>query len=90
MKLRLKEKPEQLCASNQFNVNSVNEIIVIYLPEGDTSSDFIKNYDVYLETLKDWKDMRQAFGDKDLIMNSHFTSFFEPTTEEDRQRGFSL
>lgn len=51
---------------------------------------FIRDLEVWVEALPEWKDMRQAFKDKDLIIDNHNTCFFEPTLEEDRERGFTL
>lgn len=90
MKLRHKYK-YFLAQSSEFNLSCLGEILITYLPDGDRDSDYIKNYEVYLERNKaEWKDMIQAFKDHDLITNVHNTVFFEPSTREDRERGLTL
>ena len=44
----------------------------------------IKDFDVWLESKQEWKDMAQAFRDKDLIIDNYNTIFFEPKTQEDK------
>jgi len=72
-----------------FNTHSINEIIV-YFFDGSADSDFIKEYDVWLEKRQEWKDLNKAFQDKDVITDTYNTSFFEPSTEDDRLRGYIL
>jgi len=88
MKLREK-KTKKDCFSSNFNIHSLNEIIVGW-PDGNRDSDYISNYDVWIEALSEWKDMRRAFRDKDIITNNYNDFFFEPRNKEDRERGFTL
>jgi len=50
---------------------------------------YIKDLDVWLEQKQEWKDMKQAFRDHDLITDNYNKYFFEPRNEEERKRGFS-
>ena len=75
--------------SNRFNIHGLSEIIIGH-PDYGSDSAFIKDFDVFLESKQEWKDMSQAFKDHDLIVDNYNTSFFEPKTEEDRMRGFTL
>jgi len=85
MKVRYKKTGSEAYAySRNFNVNAIGEVLT-----GDDSS-LIAELDVYLEALGQWKDMRRAFRDKDLIIDNYNTCFFEPTSEEDRERGYTL
>lgn len=68
--------------SSRFNVHALSEVDV-----GDDSA-FFDELDVFLESTGEWKDMRQAFKDRDLIPNDHNTHFAEPRTDADRQRGW--
>jgi len=58
---------------------------------------FFKELDVFIEATSKvtgkqigWKDLRAAFKDKDLIVDNFNTHFFEPVSEEDRERGWAL
>ena len=88
MKVRSKDT-KKTWYSYKFNTHGLSEIIVQH-PDYGVDSAFIKHFDVYLESTKQWKDMRQAFKDKDLIVDNYNTLFFEPKTEEDRKRGYTL
>ena len=59
------------------------------VPTGDDTV-YIQDLDVYLPALGAWKDMAQAFRDKDLITDDYNTYFLEPPTPEDRERGYLL
>lgn len=83
MRIRYKKSGTE-ASSSRFNIHAIGEVLT-----GDDSP-FIKELDVYLEATGEWKDMSQAFEDGDIIVNNHNTSFFEPPTEEDRQRGYTL
>lgn len=80
------KKTGALGSSSTFNVSALNEIIVGF-ETGDMDSDYITNYDVFVNG--EWKDMKQAFKDHDLITDNYNTGFFEPRTEEDRVRGYA-
>jgi hypothetical protein len=78
-----------LGASSKFNTHAMSEIIVFFA-DGDCSSDFISEYEVFLEARQEWKDMSQAFEDRDIIVDNYNTYFFEPKSEEDKIRGYAL
>ena len=87
MKIKLK-KTDQVGSSSNFNTHSVSEILVSFNDWYDT--DYIKNYDVWLEQSHQWKDLGEAFKSHDVITDNYNTVFFEPTNEQDRARGFAL
>lgn len=93
MKVRHKEKG-LLGFSNNFNTHSLDEIIIrfddINGENMGADSDYIYNYESFLEATQKWKDMRHAFQDHDLITDNYNTYFFESKNEEDRIRGFAL
>ena len=76
-------------SSSKFNVFALNEIIVGF-DVGGMDSDFIQNYDVYISELEAWKDLSEAFKAHNVIVDNYNTVFFEPNTEEDRERGYAL
>lgn len=87
--MKVKEKGSNIVwFSNRFNVHSLDEIIVQHLEHGADSA-YGKDFNVFLESKQEWKDMRQAFKDKDLITDNYNTIFFEPQTPEDRKRGYT-
>lgn len=95
MKVRMKTNIERPFNANKFNTTALSEVIG-YGDEFGSDSFFIEDLDVLIEA-KDsngkqigWKDMGQAFRDKDLIIDNYNTYFFEPETKEDRERGYTL
>jgi len=88
MKVRIKNQPTIIGSSHKFNIHALNEVLVGF--EDDYDSYYISDLDVFIEALNEWKDMGQAFKDKDIIIDNYNTYFFEPKTEEDRKRGYTL
>lgn len=82
MKVRYKSNGAIAYVSS-FNMTTTGEVLT-----GDDSA-YIAELEVFLEKSGEWKDMRQAFRDHDLITNDANTSFFEPENEKDKVRGFS-
>lgn len=82
--------------ASQFNIHGLGEMIVYFDDDPVTGesngmdSVFCRDYEVFLETTGKWKAMDQAFKDRDLINDNYNTRFFEPKTQEDRERGFTL
>lgn len=87
MKLRRK-KTQELCSADAYNTCSVSEILVYY-EDGSVDSDYPSEFDVFLAETQAWKDMRQAFKDKDIIPNNLNTHFSEPQDAAERERGYS-
>jgi len=81
-------KDGSLAESSTYNVQSVSEILVYWPDEMDT--DYMSNYEVFIEAEQRWMTFHEAFEGKHLINDNYNTHFFEPTTEEDRQRGYTL
>ena len=80
MKLRHR-KTHISAASNRFNVQALAEIDV------GNDSMFISDLEVFVNG--DWKDMNEAFRDRDIIPNNYNSTFDVPETEEDKKRGYS-
>jgi len=70
--------------SSMFNIGGLFEVIT------EDDSVFISDLDVYLEKKNKWKDLGQAFEDRDLIPDNLNVYFFEPENEEERKRGYRL
>lgn len=73
--------------SNTFNVHALSEIIVCFL-DSDCSSEFISDYEVYLESKQEYMDMLQAFKEKLIITDNYNTNFREPKDDQERERGW--
>lgn len=73
-------------------MNKFQKVIQQIIDEIDDRdfSDYISNYLVWLEKKNEWKDLRQAFKDHDVITDNYNTIFFESDNEEDKKRGFTL
>ena len=91
MKVRDKKSPDVIWFSDKFNIHAVCpvEIIIQNIDLGADSA-YMRDFEVYLESQKKWVDMSQAFKDHSLINDSYNTYFFEPKTEEDKIRGYTL
>ena len=83
MKVRYKSTGAEAHASS-FNIHALDEVLT-----GDDSP-FISDLDIYLEAIQNWMDMSEAFKLGMLITNNHNTCFFEPKTQEDKERGYTL
>jgi hypothetical protein len=81
MRLRYKNDGTETDGSS-FNLHAMAEVLT-----GDDKVS-IKDLDVWVNGT--WKDMFQAFEDKDIIPDNHNTFFGEPKTPEDRERGYFL
>lgn len=81
MKVRYKLTGTEADAS-YFNVHAMAEVLT-----GDDSA-YISDLDVLING--EWKDMREAFKDRDIIPDNYNTFFSQPKTEEDRERGYFL
>lgn len=88
MKIRCIEKPEDIGESSNFNVQSLNEIMVYFDDWMDT--DYPKNYEVYIEAINEWISFSKAWKEKHIINDNYNKRFFEPDNDEDRERGFTL
>jgi hypothetical protein len=86
MRVRNKTKG-YLGHSTDFNIHAMSEII-IYFDEGDCSSEFIKDYYVYIESIGEWMDMHEAFDKKYIITDNYNTCFAEPSNETEKERGY--
>lgn len=83
MRLRYKATGEE-CGFQGLNVYALSEVLT-----GDDSA-FMRDLDVYLEKTNppSWKDLLQAFKDKDVIVDNRNTTFREPLNEQERARGY--
>lgn len=83
MKLRYKETGDEVETSS-FNLHALTEV--------DTHDDsvYFWELDAFIVALNKWKDLQEAFRDRDIITDNYNTIFFEPTSQEDRERGFTL
>lgn len=80
MKLRYKNTSEIIHASC-FNVHALAEIDV------GNDSVYIRDLDVFIGG--NWKDLNQAFRDRDVVPDNYNEYFAEPKTNEDRARGYN-
>lgn len=86
MKVRNKKSMKE-GYSDTFNTHALSEVIVGFT-DGDYSSEYIKDYDVYLENRQIWMDMQEAFREKHIISDNYNTSFREPVNEAEREKGW--
>jgi hypothetical protein len=72
--------------SSSFNVSTTEEIIVSY-HNGDRKSQSVDDWEVMLPN-GDWKILKDAFRDKDIIPDDIKLYFRPPITEAERERGY--
>lgn len=84
-RLRVKETGDT-GVSLGFNTASLSEVVVGF--DGmDCDSVYMRDLDVEIDG--EWKDLRQALKDKDLVPDNYNTRFGPPTSEENRERGYN-
>jgi hypothetical protein len=88
MKVRFLERPDVTGVASSFNTHGLGEVILGFDGEGGADSCYISDLEVFLEARQEWKDMQQAFRDRDLIIDNYNTIFAEPRTAADRERGY--
>lgn len=81
MKLRYKNNGAETCSSS-FNIYGMSEVLT---PD---DSAIIREMDVWLDGIG-WKDMAQAFRDKDIVPDNHNEHFGPPTDAEAKKRGWN-
>ncbi len=80
MKVRYKDKRHITGTASAFNLHSVGEVIV-QLDDGDATSEYQRELQVYLEGRNEWMDMNAAFKAGHLITDDFNTCFFQATDE---------
>lgn len=73
--------------SGKFNTHGLGEMIVYY-EDGDCSSEFIRDYDVFIESEDKWMDMGEAFQQNLIIPDNYNVDFREPLNAEEKERGW--
>lgn len=76
--------------ASRYDINTCAPQECLIITTDEQFPDYIKDYDVWLEAKQAWKPYVQAMKDRDIIVDNYFTCFFEPSTEEDRKRGYTL
>jgi hypothetical protein len=87
MKFKHREKGYE-CNGDSFNMYSLGEIVMY--DEDDIWTDSPSDYDVFIEALQEWVDYYKARKEHLIITDNHNTRIFEPETEEDKVRGYTL
>lgn len=87
MKVRYKDNHDIVGYTNQFNLGGIGEVIVTF-EDGDASSEYVSDLEIWLEHHQQWYPMSRAFQDKLLISDNYGRSFAEPKTGEERVRGW--
>jgi hypothetical protein len=86
MKFKHKETGHE-CSGSNFNMHSMGEIIMY---GDDMWSDYPWEYDVFIEATQEWMDYKEACSQNLIINDNYNTMIFEPATEEDKIRGYTL
>ena len=84
MKIKHK-KTGEICDSNEFNIHSLNEIIVY--GEDWMDSDFMDSYDILIGT--EWIDIKDAFKNRLIVPNNENTRFGVPLNDINKSRGYN-
>ncbi len=73
--------------SGKLNTHGLGEMIVYY-EEGDCSSEYIKDYDAFIESENEWIDMGEAFQQNLIITDNYNVDFREPVNADEKKRGW--
>lgn len=82
MKIRYKKYPSDEFNSSQLNVLALNEVLT-----GDDSA-YFHDLEVFIESKQEWKCLRQAFKDRDVITDNYNMYFREAQTPEEKAKGW--
>ena len=88
MKVRLKKEMNIIGTANEFIKILPGKVLMHYEKFGGAESAYISDLEVYIED--EWKDLSDAFKNKDIITDYYNEWFFEPKDEEERRRGYRL
>jgi hypothetical protein len=88
MKVRYTSRLDITGDSSTFNMHGLGEVIV-YFPEGDATSEEIRELDVWLDSRQEWVPLGEALKRNDVITDNRVTSFREPRDQAERDRGWS-
>lgn len=90
MKIRQKDYHNLNGDADRFNTNAVSPIeIIVNFGDGGADSVYARDYEVELSDGR-WVPIIEALGRHLLITDDYYTRFFEPQTDEDRERGYTL
>lgn len=84
MKVRYIKKPHITGHASQFNLHSASEVLVQF-DEGDATSEYQRELEVYFPHLDKWVPMVEAFAKGDLITDDYNTQFFASASTETRR-----
>jgi hypothetical protein len=85
MNVRYLNQPDLTGRSLEFNKHAASEVIVLF-DDGDATSEFICELAIQLPD-GEWKPMKQAFADKDIVPDNLNNWFGFPSPEE-KSRGY--
>jgi hypothetical protein len=88
MKVRSVKNLEHTGFSSGFNTHAMAEIFVGF-DDGDYTTDFMHNYEVLLSNGA-WKNLSDAFKDKDVIPDNYNCYFREPANLFEKNQGYYL
>jgi hypothetical protein len=88
MKVRYASRPGITGDSSSFNMHGLGEVI-IHFPEGDATSEEIRELDVWLEARQRWVPLGEALKRNDVITDNRVSHFREPRDQAERDRGWS-
>ena len=88
MKVRIKNSSERMnIYANEF-ATCDSTLVIGHDELGLSNANIFKvrDLEVWIEALQEWKNMYSALIDCDLIVDDHNIHFFEPINEEQKQR----
>ena len=86
MKVKNK-KTEAVGYSGKLNTHGLGEMIVYY-EDGDCSSEYIRDFDAFIESENVYMDMGKAFQEKLIITDNYNVDFREPVNADEKDRGW--
>lgn len=80
------KKTGEIGSTGEFNTSSISEVVFY----ADDWMDSVFQKDLEVEIDGKWKDLNQAFKDKDLVIDNLNRYFRPPETDADREAGVLL
>ena len=97
MRVRYKNNPEITGWAERLNTSALDEVLLNF-DDGDATSEYFRELEVLLQkplptsdhVAGEWVPLSVALSTHDVVSDNYNTRIFEPSTEEDRARGFAL
>lgn len=86
---RIGEEEKGVSCGCRLNTHSLADECMFFDGE-DGWPDMCRDYEFWIEARQEWVPYSEARKNNDIIKDNYNTRIFEPETDEDRERGYTL